>query len=455
MVDVISPRDRLNTIITEATELAAKGVLDKASSLRMAELITEGDSLKEQIAQRGQLESLTGFAAQSAGMLQLANPGAATVQTITPAGATTTVTHRETGALRIAEEYGEGIYDPHISKVIGTDDYHKAFRAYMRTPIGGQVEGAAIRTLQEGADASGGFLVPEDFMAKIVAKEPTPTRVYGRVTHLTTSRDALVMPKLNYSADDLYTSGMRVSWTGEVPASSTAMRVTDPVWGQARIPVYTAMMSIPITNDMIEDSAFPLVDYVSGKFAETVDLLRDNMILNGTGQGQPAGILLNPGGDANQPKVVLSGSAGTIGTDGTSIIKTAMSLPEQYDDNSVWVMNKTNTGNAVAQLKDAQGRFLWGLGYQESGLSVDFKSRPLAGYPVIFSGFMPNIGATAFPMIFGDLTGYYMVNRIGFSVQILRELYAETNQILILGRIRFGGQVVEPWKMIAMKSNNS
>lgn len=455
MADVIlTPRDRLNAIVTEATALAATGVLDKASSLRMAELITEGDGLKAQIAQRGQLDSLSGFAAQSAGMLQMATPGAATVQTITPAGATTTYTHRETGALRIAEEYGEGIYDPHVGAVIGTKDYQKAFRSYLRTPIGGQVDGSAIRTLQEGADPSGGFLVPEDFMAKIIAKEPTPTRVYGRVTTLTTSRDALVMPKLNYSADDLYTSGMRVTWTGEVPASSTVMRVTDPVWGQARIPIYTAMLSIPLTNDMIEDSAFPLVSYISDKFSETIDLLRDNMILNGTGQGQPAGILLAPG-TAYNPKVVLSGSAGTIGTDGTFIIKTAMSLPEQYDNNAVWVMNKVNTGNAVAQLKDAQGRFLWGLGYQESGLSVDFKSKPLAGYPVIFSGFMPNIGATAFPMIFGDLTGYYMVNRIGFSIQILRELYAETNQILVLGRIRFGGQVAEDWKMICGKSNNS
>lgn len=454
MVDVVSPRDRLNAIITEANELAAKGVLDKASATRMAELITEGDGLKEQIAQRGALDSLSGFAAQSAGMMALASPGGATVQTMTPAGETTAFTHKESGALRIAEEYGEGIYDPHVSKVIGTKDYHKAFRAYLRTPVGIPVDGVAMRTLSEGADASGGFLVPEDFMAKIIAKEPTPTRVYGRVTHLTTSRDALVIPKLNYTADDLYTSGMRVTWTGEVPSSSSVMRVTDPVWGQARIPIYTAMMSIPLTNDMIEDSAFPLVEFISGKFSETIDLLRDNMILNGSGQGQPAGILLAPG-TANNPAIVLSGTAASIGTDGAALIKTGMSLPEQYDNNAVWVMNKTNTGNAIAQLKDAQGRFLWGLGYQASGLAQDYMSTPLVGRPVIFSGFMPNIGAANYPAIYGDLSGYYMVNRIGFSIQILRELYAETNQILVLGRIRFGGQVVENWKMLALKSNNA
>lgn len=290
-------------------------------------------------------------------------------------------------------------------------------------------------------------LVPEDFMEKIIARMPTPTRVNGYVTQLTTGRDALVIPKVNYATDDLYTTGMRITWTGEVPASSTVSRVTEPVFGQARIPVYTAMMSIPLTNDMIEDSAFPLVDWISGKFAETVDLLYDNMILNGTGIGQPAGILVNPGGGtANEnPAVVKSGSNTAITAD--TLIATALALPEQYDENGRWVFNKTNFGLAVAQLKDSQNRYLWGSGYQDSGVAPTFKDRLLVGYPVAFSGFMPNIGAANFPAIFGDFTGYYKVNRIGFSVQVLRELYAETNQILILGRIRFGGQVAEPWKL--------
>ena len=71
----------------------------------------------------------------------------------------------------------------------------------------------------------------------------------------------------------------------------------------------------------------------------------------------------------------------------------------------------------------------------------------LAGKPVVFSAFMPNVGAANNVMIYGDPRGYYLVNRIGFSVQVLRELYAETNQILLLGRIRFGGKVVEGWRM--------
>lgn len=64
---------------------------------------------------------------------------------------------------------------------------------------------------------------------------------------------------------------------------------------------------------------------------------------------------------------------------------------------------------------------------------------------------MPNVAAGAFPLIFGDLRGYQMVRRIGFSVQVLRELYAEVGQIALVGRVRFGGQVTEPWRMRALK----
>jgi HK97 family phage major capsid protein len=205
------------------------------------------------------------------------------------------------------------------------------------------------------------------------------------------------------------------------------------------------MMSIPLTNDMIEDANFPVVSYISGKFAETIELLRDDRVLNGSGLGQPTGILVNPGADSNQPAVITSGSASAITA--AMFPNLAFALPEQYDDNAKWVMAKTTTGQALANLTDNNGRFLWGAGLQDSGLAPGWKDRMLEGYPIIWSGFMPGPGSSTYPVVFGDLRGYYLVNRIGFSVQVLREIYAETNQILILGRIRFGGLCAEPWKL--------
>lgn len=332
-------------------------------------------------------------------------------------------------------------------ELISSKDYKGAFRKYLRSKRDSDLSLAEMKLLQEGTDTAGGFLVPDDIQTRVIQKAATPTRVAGFVSRLQTSRDRIVFPKVNYATDDIYTSGIRVKWTGEVPSSATTHRVTDPLFAQVGIPIHTAMLSMPLTNDMIEDSAFPIVQWSADKFRETIDLLYDNMILNGTGQGQPAGILLNPGG-TDQPAVVVSGDANLLKADG--LINLTYALPEQYDENARLVFNKTNAGAAIALLKDSNNRYLFARGITDDGLATG-RPTQLLGYPFSYSGFMPNVAANAFPIIFGDFGGYFLVERVGFSIQVLREIYAETNQQLLLGRVRIGGQVAEDWRLKVQK----
>ncbi len=376
--------------------------------------------------------------------------GVGTFEGSTYAGETIINMHQSKEAqlrsLSIAYEEGELGLDQKTLAAISSTSYKQAFRNYIRKGQTG-ITSAELKTLQEGVDTAGGFLVPEDMLNAIIQKSPTPTRIAGMVTRLQTSRDALLIPKVNYAADDIYTTGIRATWTGEVPASSTAHRVTDPVFGQVRIPIHTTMLSMPLTNDMVEDAAFPVVAWASGKFNETVDLLYDDMVINGSGIGRPAGILLNPDG-TDQPAVVVSGNASAVTADGLWDLTYA--LPEQYDENAMLVLNKTATAKAIAKLKDSQNRYLFGYGEQDNGIA-GARPKTLCGYPYQYSAFMPSPGSNTFPIIFGDFRGYYLVNRVGFSIQVLRELYAETNQIVLLGRLRFGGQVAEPYKLKIQK----
>lgn len=342
---------------------------------------------------------------------------------------------------------GAGVMSKKQVDTIRNPEYHKAFWKQAKHGTGALTH-TEIQALQEGIDSEGGYLVPEQLLNTIVQKKPTPTRLAGKVANFTTVRDTLAMPKVNYTTDDLYTTGMRVTWTGEIPASASTHRATQPVFGMIRIPVYTAMMSLLVTNDLMEDSMVMLQGYLSEKITETIELLKDNMILNGTGASQPSGILQNPNG-TDEPATVVTGDASLLTADGIQSL--GWSLPEQYDDSAEFVFNKTNTGQALAKLKDGDGRYVWGLGLQDSGLVPTIRGRELLGYPVTFSGFAPNVAANAYPIVFGDLKGYFAVTRIGVSVQFLRELYAETNQVLVLVRIRFGGDVAEPWRLKIQK----
>jgi HK97 family phage major capsid protein len=350
---------------------------------------------------------------------------------------------------RLAVAYEEGEYGIDRKKLaaISSVSYKSAFRNYIRHGLRDMAP-SDYKVLQEGTDPLGGFAVPEDFQNLLVQKQPAPTRLAGQVRNITTSRDAAVLPKINYTADDIYTSPVRITKTGEVPPSSTAHRASDPQMGQVKIPVSTTMLSLLVTQDMIEDSAFPIVSWIADNFAEARDLFIDDNIVNGNAINTAAGILLNPGG-VDQPSVVVSGAASALTADG--LISAAYSLVEQYEENARWVMNRTSTGLAIAQLKDSANRYLFsGPTYGDTGIA---SARPvqLLGYPIVWSAFMPNVQSNAFPLIFGDLRGFYSVSRIGFSVQVLDELYAELNQRLVLGRMRWGGQVVEPWRLKIQK----
>lgn len=431
---------RLKSVLAETHTLLQVAKPDDRQSSQLDSLLEEGEGLKAQIDRAVRAEALKEYGGQSAGSLPLVS------------GKASLVGMKESGGVEVsADEEAISVSDDsemlmHVKtwELIRSPEYGRAFKSYLRRGLNG-LQGSELKVLQEGSDTQGGFLVPEDILNRVIAKEPTPVSIAGRVTKITTSRDALVIPRVNYTTDNLYTTGIRVTWTGEVPASATAHRVTEPVFGQLRIPIYTAMLSLPLTNNMVEDSLFPIVSWCSDKFSETIDLLYDNMILNGSGAAQPSGILRSPGG-TNEPGTTVSGAAAALTADG--VINLAFALPPQYDKNACFCFNKTSTALAIAKLKDGDGRYLWGAGLQDSGMAVPIlKGRLLLGYDVCLSEFMPNVAASAYPIIFGDLTGYYLVNRIGFSIQVLRELYAETNQILLLGRIRFGGAVAEDWKL--------
>jgi len=68
---------------------------------------------------------------------------------------------------------------------------------------------------------------------------------------------------------------------------------------------------------------------------------------------------------------------------------------------------------------------------------------------------MPDIAQDDYPIIFGDLSGYIIVDRVALSVQRLDEIYAEQNIVLLLGRKRVGGYCAEPYRIKVMKASAS
>lgn len=451
---------RFETRSKELTDyLTEKGENITAADLAHAHAIRDDlRSIKTEIQNYVSVDELRGESQSNTDFLKKP-AGSHTHQTVIGAGRAgeATIEKPKGGkAARLLRDQGPGIWGAEKFKSVSSPEYAQSFRHYLRN--GERSKSVHFRNLEDGLDPQGGYLAPVEVIAKLIERQATPTRLQDATSVVNTTRDAVSLPLVSYSgaSDDtnayIYTTGFRATATDENPTSDTQANVSDTsIFGSTRVPVYTWLIEGVLTNNQVEDAMFDPMAWMTGKFMETIRLLRDNMIANGTGIGQSTGIITQASSSPNliqNVPIIGSSSSGNVTAD--SIITISEDVPEQYDENCRFAYAKTSTGKQIRLLKDSQNRYLFGLGYQDSGL-VPGRQKALNGYPVMFSQFIPAPASNSLSMIFGDFEGYTQVNRVGFSIQVLREIAARRNQVIILGRVRFGGLPVEPWRLRVLK----
>lgn len=299
-------------------------------------------------------------------------------------------------------------------------------------------------TMVEGIGDLGGYAVPVDFQTMVIERLMGMTVVRGRAFQMQTSRDKVQIPR-STGGDSQYSSAVRVTWVEETPTAGTAD--TNLTLGQEEIDVYTMMAETSLSRNLLEDSAFNLQAYLGQKFAEASAINEDNKFLIGDGVDGPKGIL--PGqSNVNSFTEVASGDASEITYDG--IIGLAFALDSQYKQNAVYIGAK-NTWAAVAKLRegDGTGQYLW---RRDFGNYKDGQPATIEGHTVLMQEALPSVAAGNYPLVFGDLNGYTIVDRVGMTIErYLDSSTAQKNQVLYVMRRRLGGQPTESWRFAVMK----
>lgn len=431
-------QEQLADVVQRAETLANKeGEFGAEDREQFDKLLHEADDLRSQIDQRKRLEDNKAYLNKPNG---------------------TRAAHF--GWEDTPEELPEVDYDPrsyrtyevggrehraYVPKVSESKEYFHAFEGYLRSKDFSELGPNDRRALSEGVDSAGGFLVPADYQMEILKKEATMAAIYPNARVVPTSRDTVEWPTVDYDTDDKYTSPIRLTWTGETPSSATAHRVTDQTFGMKTINVKTAMASQLISNNLIEDNAFDVLSLSSDLFAEGFALGLDDAFINSTTGNAPLGILAEV--DGNGPTSVVSGTTATLTANG--IISLYYGLPSQYRSRGAFYMS-SNAMEVVEKLADSNNRYIVSSLISGASLAVGEPS-VIKGRPVRIDEFMPDVSTNAYPIIFGDLMGYIIPERVGMSVQRLTERYAETNQTLLLARRRIGGYLAEPYRLRVQK----
>lgn len=304
----------------------------------------------------------------------------------------------------------------------------KAFNAFVRRGIE-RMPVEEQKALTVAVDANGGCLAPEEFGGEIFKGivQWSPIRAYAKVVQIASA-------EIKYPRR---LTGTAATWVSEI-ADRTESGMT---FEQATFTPYELATFSDVSVQLLEDNAYNLEGYLQDDFAESFGKTEATSFVTGNGTGKPKGLLAAGTGIAE----VNTGAAATLGTDPAStIIGVYHGVPSVVAQNGVWLMNRTTLGT-LRKVKDGDGRFIM-LDPITAGMPVT-----LLGRPIVEAIDMPDIGAGAFPIIFGDLSGYRIVDRVGLS--ILRDPYslATKGQVRFHARKRVGGDVTHADRFVKLR----
>ncbi|KKN04487.1 hypothetical protein LCGC14_1097010 [marine sediment metagenome] len=246
----------------------------------------------------------------------------------------------------------------------------------------------AMKALAEGAGATGGFQVPEEFAAEInrIAEDVGLIRRFAR--HLPMGSDTLNVPRL--------ASSVSVTFPGE----NVAGVESEPVWENVQLLAKTAVGLTVTSNELLADANISIVDLLAELFGEALASTEDLQGLVGTGSPF-TGIL----GDAGVSVVTMgTGDVNFIDVDADDLRDMITQVPATKLAGASFTMHREIWGT-VQKLKDADGNYIastatpilgpnnaLGAGGVVSGLQP---AGTIWGYPVWLSDQMPAIAASA------------------------------------------------------------
>ena len=296
--------------------------------------------------------------------------------------------------------------------------------------------GQVKATQMEAQGELGGFAVPPNFQSEIVARLPGLTAVRGAgATVITLANSNSVEIPIYDGGDDRYVGNLRGEWGNETktPGEQNAKLKLETVTAN----IYT--YKVPMSMSVVEDAS-NLVSLVQQDMSDTMTIDEDDAFLTADGVGKPLGIL--PGGlNGLSLKEVKSGSASTILASGVKGLKRG--VPSQYRNDGVWVGNSDSY--AIIEALTVGGG---NLTYAFPDLS---DTGELLGRKTFESEALPDVAGNAFPMIFGVMRGYVIVERLGMTIERFHDSYTGANKVEYHLRRRIGGRVNRPWLFAVMK----
>jgi HK97 family phage major capsid protein len=209
----------------------------------------------------------------------------------------------------------------------------------------------------ENIDADGGYATPVQYATSIYNDIISQQSLFNSCFTIPMESNSMKLPALNYIQQGQF--GVTAYWEGEGAQISTSK----PAYRQPQLTLNKLTVLTPVTSELMEDG-IAIESIINFLTAEAMTYKINDAIINGTGAGQPTGIVSHPS------TVVVTRTAGLeVQTPDVIAMDSAF---DGNQDRSVWLISKRDVNPQLLQLQDANGRYL----YFAPGTMGDVKGPP-------------------------------------------------------------------------------
>lgn len=318
--------------------------------------------------------------------------------------------------LNLEEDKGE-----HFSKRSSYKDaFFGAYARMGRNNLGPD----RMAALQEGTDSEGGYIVPEEFETRLfeLMQEMDPVRQLATVI---TTRSDRNIPLETDDGDFAYI------------AEEGSYTEDDPAFGRVVLSAFKSGGIVKVSEELLQDAFFNLETYLLGLASRRFNRLEETNFAGGNGSSKPLGLFATTAVGGVSVTGYQGAVSGTAVITGDDLIETFHALGRSYRANASWLTSDAMV-KMIRKLKDGENNYIW-----QPGLQAGQPDR-IFNRPVYVSEGATAPAAAAKSIIFGDISYYYIGDRLGMTMQRLGELFAATGQVGFKFTKRNDGRLVDP-----------
>ena len=307
------------------------------------------------------------------------------------------------------------------SNPFASNEYVQAYKSYIRGSEDSSVldviqnaKRAAYKNLNEGTANDGGATVPTEVNREIIAKRDYES-LLGKFNfrRATTETWKHLIPAQGTKA------------TSAIVGEGVTANASNPNFSNSRtVQMYKDSLEFELTDELLADTTSNLEQFLQEEIARAMAVSANNYIINGSGSGQPYGLLT---------RVTNTSAFSATAITNAQMLALLGDISAPYANGGGLIMSNS-TWFALRTLD---------LTNYNRMTSIENGVRYVEGYRTEPSSDIADIGTTNKSVIWGNFGFYAFVERTS-GVQIERWRDVRKGLTYIVATWRYGGDVVQP-----------